>query len=129
MAKKKRQKDPNKPVFIYDTPGDWHATKIGDAIYNTRGEYIGYLKDGDVYKLDGEWLGELSKDGRILRKRTQRRRELDPNPPAKPPKPAKLPARAPLPPMTQELDYSIVDVLDEEPDIFKQISDLRPDMD
>ncbi len=122
-------KDPNRPVFIYDTPGDWHATKIGEYIFNTRGDYIGWIEGEDIYKLDGEWVGRLSKDGRILRKRTERRHELHPNPRPAPPKPERLPARAPLPPMAAELNYSIVDVLDEQPDIFKQISDLKPDMD
>jgi hypothetical protein len=117
-----------KPKFIFDTRGDWHATKIGDYLYSSRGEYIGFMEEEDVYKNDGEWIGRLSKDGRILRKRTERRRELHSTPPA-PPKPERLPARAPLPPMMAELDFSTVDVLDEDPDIFKRISDLRPDMD
>lgn len=121
--------DPNKPVFIYDTYGDWQATKIGEFLFSTRGEYLGYLEDGEVYKRDGEWLGQLSKDGRILRKRTARRRTLHPNPPPAPPKPEKLPARAPLPPMMAELNYSTIDVLEEEPDVFKRVSDLRPDLD
>jgi hypothetical protein len=121
-------KDPTKPVFIFDTPGDWQATKIGDVIYNTRGDYIGWIEGEDVYKTDGEWVGRLSKDGRILRKRTEQRRELHPNPRPAPSKPERMPARAPLPPMMAELNYSIVDVLEEEPDIFKQISDLKPDM-
>ncbi len=122
-------KDPNKPVFIFDTYGDWQATKFGDFLFSTRGEYLAYLEDGEVYKRDGEWLGRLSKDGRILRKRTERRRTLHPNPPSAPPKPDKLPPRAPLPPMMAELDFSTIDVLEEEPDIFKRVSDLRPDMD
>ncbi len=122
--------DPNKPVFIFDTHGDWQATKIGDYVYSSRGEYIGFIVNGtEVYKSDGEWVGGLSKDGRILRKRSERRRELYPNPPAKPPKPEKMPGRAPLPPMMAELNYSIIDVLEEDPEIFKRISDLRPDMD
>lgn len=121
--------DPNKPVFIFDTRGDWQATKFGNFFWNTRGEYIGYLEGEDVYKRDGEWIGRLSKDGRILRKRSEQRHELHTNPPKEPPKPEKLPPRAPLPPMMAELNYSIVDVLEEEPDIFKKISDLRPDMD
>jgi len=124
-----RGSDPNKPVFIFDTHGDWQATKIGSSIYSSRGEYVGYLENGEVYKSDGEWVGRLSKDGRILRKRSERRRELHPNPPPKPPKPEKLPPRAPLPPMMAELDFSTVDVLEEEPDILRRISDLRPDMD
>jgi len=43
------------------------ATKIGDSIYSSRGEYIGFIENGiDIYKNDGEWVGRLSKDGRIL---------------------------------------------------------------
>jgi len=122
-------RDLNKPVFIYDTHGDWQATKIGDALYSTRGEYLGYLEGEEIYKRDGEWVGRLSKDGRILRKRTERRRPLHPSPPPVPPRPERLPPRAPLPPMMAELSYSIVDVLEEEPDIFKRVSDLRPDLD
>lgn len=118
---------PEKPFFIFDTHGDWQATKIGTTIFSSRGEYIGFLEENDVYKQDGEWIGRLSKDGRVLRKRAERRRELHPNPPPKPPKPV-LPPRAPLPPMMAELDFSTIDVLDEDPDIFKRISDLRPDM-
>jgi len=48
-------KDPNKPVFIFDTYGDWQATKFGDFLFSTRGEYLAYLEDGEVYKRDGEW--------------------------------------------------------------------------
>jgi hypothetical protein len=116
-----------KPLFIFDTHGDWQATKIGTNIFSSRGEYVGYIEGVEVFKQDGEWIGRLSKDGRILRKRAERRRELHPNPPPKPPKPT-LPPRAPLPPMMAELDFSTIDVLDEDPDIFKRISDLRPDM-
>jgi len=120
---------PDRPFFIFDTRGDWHATKLGDALFSTRGEYIGFVEGQDVYKRDGEWIGRLSKDGRILRKRAERRRPFHPNPPPPPPKPGRLPPRAPLPPMMAELEYSTIDVLDEEPDIFRRISDLRPDMD
>ncbi len=120
---------PDRPLFIFDTRGDWHATKLGDALFSTRGEYIGFVEGQDVYKRDGEWIGRLSKDGRILRKRAERRRPFHPNPPPPPPKPGRLPPRAPLPPMMAELEYSTIDVLDEEPDIFRRISDLRPDMD
>lgn len=121
--------NPTRPVFIFDTRGDWQATKIGEHLFNTRGEYIGFVEAGEVYKRDGEWIGRLSRDGRILRKRSERRRPFHPHPPAEPPRPERLPPRAPLPPMMAELDFSTVDVLDEEPDIFKRISDLRPDMD
>lgn len=118
-----------RPTFIYDTHGDWRATKFGDALYDLRGEYIGYLRGEDVFKRDGEWIGRLSKDGRILRKRTERRRELEPNPIPPPPRPERLPSRAPLPPMMAELYFSTIDVLEEYPDIFSRISDMRQDLD
>jgi hypothetical protein len=124
-----KEKPADRPTFIFDTYGDWQATKIGDFIYSSRGDYIGFVEGEDVYKCDGEWLGRLSKDGRILRKRTERRRDFHPNPPPTPPKPDRLPPRAPLPPMMAELSFSTIDVLEEDPDIFKHISDLRPDMD
>lgn len=125
---RRTQEEQIKLVFVYDTRGEWHATLIGTALYDTRGEYVAYLEDGEVYKRDGEWLGRLNKDGRILRKRTELRRELHSRPPDRPPKPRGLPARAPLPPMMAELDFSTVDVLHEDPDIFKRVSDQRPDM-
>jgi hypothetical protein len=122
-------KPAEKPVFIFDTRGEWYATKLGTYIFSSRGEYVAFVEGEDVYRRDGEWLGRLSKDGRILRKRSERRNELHKNRPPEPAKPEKLPARAPLPPMMAELNYSMVDVLDEDPDIFKKMSELRPDMD
>jgi hypothetical protein len=82
-----------------------------------------------VWTVSGEWIGQLSRDGRILRKRATPRRPLRKDLPPRPTKPENLPARAPLPPMMAMLTYDIVDVLEEEPDIFKRISDARPDMD
>ena len=122
-------KPAEKPVFIFDTRGDWHATKLGAFLFSSRGDYVGFIEGEDVYRRDGEWLGRLSKDGRILRKRTERHDYLHAQIPPAPPRPANLPARAPLPPMLAEITYSIVDVLDEDPDIFKHISDLKPDLD
>ena len=120
-----------KPVFIYTTVGDWMATLVGVHIFDTRGEYVGYIDGAErsVYTRDGEWIGELSKDGRILRKRAAQRRPLQATPLAKPAtKPSNLPARAPLPPQMAELRYDTVDVLEEEEDIFKRLSDRRKDL-
>jgi hypothetical protein len=39
-----------------------------------------------------------------------------------------LPARAPLPPQNGDITYDIVDVLEEDPDIFKRVSDRRKDI-
>lgn len=121
--------DPNKPFFIYDTAGDWQATKIGDFLFDPRGDYIGFVRGEhyDVYTSSGEWIGNIYHDGRIIRKRTYTRPPLIKPLPPIPPKPANLPARAPLPPMSAELGFDRVDVLDWDPDIFKRLSDLTPD--
>ncbi|MBX3081198.1 MAG: hypothetical protein KF716_06150 [Anaerolineae bacterium] len=122
---------PIKPFFIYTTRGDWMATLIGTQIFDTRGEYVGYIAgpERSVYTRDGEWVGDMSKDGRILRKRAAQRRPLQEKLPPKPAgKPSNLPPRAPLPPQMAELRYDTIDVLEEEEDIFKRLSDRRKDL-
>jgi hypothetical protein len=125
MAKARAER----PLFIYDTYGDWQATRFGDNIFDTRGEWVGFVDGDEVWTAGGEWIGKLSRDGRILRKRAARHRPLRRDLPSRPPKPEKLPAHAPLPSMMAELSYDTIDVLEEEPDIFKRVSDLRQDMD
>lgn len=123
--------DPDKPFFVYDTRGDWHAVKIGVYLYDTRGEYIGFVRgtNHDVYTSAGEWVGNLWPDGRIIRKRVYDRPPLVKDHPPKPGKPDKFPARAPLPPMSSELGFDKVDVLEWDEDVFKRVSDLVQDMD
>jgi hypothetical protein len=121
---------PDKPEFIYNTAGDWHATAIGPYIFDARGEYVAFLEGRSVYTTDGEWVGDLARDGRILRKRAGKSRPLHPHPLPKPAiKRSDLPGRAPLPPQNAEISYDTIDVLEEDPDIFKRLSDRRPDMD
>ena len=121
---------PDKPEFIYNTSGDWLATVIGQYIFDSRGEYVAFMEGRSVYTRDGEWIGDLSKDGRLLRKRAGKSRPLHQNPLAKPnTKPANLPGRAPLPPQNAEIGYDTIDVLEEDPDVFKRLSDKRADMD
>lgn len=122
MARKKRDYN-----FVWNTYGDWVATLKDGHLWDPSGLWIGWLEDGEVYKADGEWLGRMSKDFRIIRKRTDRRRDLV----AVPPKPEKpeLPGRATLPPAFAELSYSEIDVLEEDETIFKKLSEFRKDMD
>jgi len=121
--------DPTKPFFVFDTAGDWQATKMGPFLFDSRGDYIGFVlgEQHDVFTADGEWVGNLFPDGRIVRKRNYNRPPLHPNPPKQQAKPQNLPGRAPLPPMCADLGYDKVDVLDWDPDVFKRISDLRKD--
>ncbi|NDJ54485.1 MAG: hypothetical protein GYB68_15560 [Chloroflexi bacterium] len=116
------------PQYIWNTDGDWIATRIDDHIWDLTGTWVAWLDGDEVFTVDGEWVGRLHKDGRILRKRAAVQRHLRDDIPPYPEKPD-LPARSPLPPMFIELDYSTIDVLEEDPDVFRHISDKRPDMD
>ena len=120
--------DPNTPFFIFDTAGDWLATKFGSYIFDGRGDYIGFVLTDqyDVYTRSGEWIGNLYPDGRIIRKRSAPRQPLLKRLPPAPPR-IKMPARSPLPPITGDLGFDKLDVLEWDPDIFKRISDLTPD--
>jgi hypothetical protein len=122
--------DPNKPFFIFDTRGEWHATLLNGCLWDTRGEYIGFVRGNnhDVYTAHGAWIGNLHKDGRIVRKRVS-----EPQPPLKirrlrPQRPS-LPPRAPLPPSTTDLDHHFIDVLEWDPEAFDYVPDLKRDMD
>ena len=119
-----------KPEFIYDTHGDWQATRIGPYIFDGRGEWVGFTEGRSVYTRDGEWVGDLAKDGRILRKRAGAKRPLNSNVPPKPTlKKSDLPGRAPLPQQMGEFGFDTIDVLEEDPEVFKRLSDRRADMD
>jgi hypothetical protein len=123
--------DPTKPFYVFDTPGEWHAVVLHHYIFDTRGEYVGFVRgeNHDVFTSSGEWIGVLIRDGRIIRKRGSPRPPLLRDLPPKPPKPVNFPARAPLPPQTGDLGFDKVDVLDEDPEVFKRLSDLTPDAD
>ncbi|HVO42017.1 MAG TPA: hypothetical protein VMT34_05325 [Aggregatilineales bacterium] len=117
----------DKPIFIYNTSGDWMATAFPPHIFDTRGEYVGFIDKDGLYTRDGEWVGILSKDGRILRKRAGQHRPLHPHPLPRPAKPT-MPGRAPLPPQNAEISFDTIDVLEEDPDVFKRLSDRRKDL-
>lgn len=123
--------DPNKPFFIFDTRGEWHATLINGCLWDARGDYMGFVRgeNHDVYTLHGEWVGNLTRDGRIVRRRVTERQPLLKIRRLRPDKPKNLPARAPLPPHHAELAHTMIDVLDWDPDVFKNVPDLKTDMD
>ena len=113
--------------YIYSTAGDWVALldERTGWLYDTLGEWIAWLEGKEVYTREGVFAGFLSNDGRILRERIRKQRPLRPMPSA-PPR-IRPPASAPLAPLFAELPWSQVDVFEEEPEVFKYVSDLRPD--
>ena len=112
---------------IYSTAGDWVALLDDNRqhLYDTRGEWIAWLDGKEIYTRDGMYAGFLAADGRILRERIRQQRPLRPVPTA--PRKVRPPASAPLPPYFAELPWNQVDVFEEEPEVFKYISELRPD--
>jgi hypothetical protein len=110
---------------VYSTSGEWVALLHEGQLYDTLGEWVAWLHGKDIYSRDGEYVGFLSDDGRILRERIRSQRPLRPMP-STPPK-IRPPSSVPLPPYFAELPWKLVDVFEEDPDIFKHISELRPD--
>lgn len=118
-------------IPIYTTRGDLGAYLVYPYLYNRTGEWIGWVtKTREVYSVLGHYVGWLSDDPRILRKRAHdfsNPRVVPPETPAR----IRVPVSAPLPPMMSELTYSTIDVLDEEPERLSTADsdDLREDMD
>lgn len=120
-----------KPIPIYNTSGDWEALLVFPHVFSTIGEWIGFVSpEREVFDTDGVYVGWLTKEPRILRKRIienkLKRREL-------PPLPSKIrpPATVPLPPMMAELPFEIIDVFEEEPDRMhtSDTGEFKEDMD
>lgn len=119
-----------KPIPIYTTPGDWEALLVFPYLYNTLGEWIGWVTpEREVFDVDGVYVGWLTDEPRVLSKRIQegpRPRRTPPPPPEK----IRPPATVPLPPMMAELPFEVMDVLDEEPRLLhtQDSGELKEDM-
>jgi len=110
---------------IYSTNGEWVALLHEGNLYDTRGEWIGWLQGKEVYTRDGIYAGVLWDDGRIVCERVRPRRPRIPVPRA--PLKIRPPAIVPLAPLFAELPWRMIDVFEEEPEVFTYVSDLRPD--
>jgi hypothetical protein len=117
-------------IPVYTSRGDWVALMRFPHLFSSMGEWIGWItSDRQVYDVDGLYVGWLTDEPRILRKRT-----YDATPPARkpPPPPERLrpPATVPLAPMMAELPFDLVDVLEEQPGRLhtSDTGDLKQDM-
>ncbi len=118
-------------IPIYTTRGDLGAYLVYPSLFNPQGEWIGWVTpEREVYSVLGHYVGWLSNDPRILRHRTYDYSKPRLQPPAPPPR-IPVPPSIPLPPMMAELPFTIIDVLDSEPEKLSTLDhdELREDMD
>ncbi len=121
----------NRAVPVYTTSGTLGALMKYPYLYNPQGEWIGWVTSNrQVYSVHGHYVGWLSKDPRVLRKRIIDHSQPARKPPLRPPS-LRPPVTIPLPPLMPELQFSEVDVLDDEPNRLPTLDagELREDMD
>ena len=120
-----------KLIPVYTTPGDLGAYLAYPYLFNPQGEWIGFVtSDREVYSALGNYVGTFTDDPRILRKRSydfSKPRLKSPPPPPR----IKVPSSVPLAPMMAELTFSMIDVLEEEPERLStaDFDEMREDMD
>lgn len=59
------------PRHIYNAEGYWVAFVVDGDVFDRSGDWLGHLVNGqEIYGVDGEHLGTLTEDGRLLSSQT-----------------------------------------------------------
>ncbi|NWG35315.1 MAG: hypothetical protein HXY42_12825 [Chloroflexi bacterium] len=118
-------------IPIYVSNGEAEAFLVFPHLFNRNGEWIGFVTPKrEVYSVMGSYVGMLTNDPRITRKRAEdefKPRLQPPPPPGK----ITVPASVPLAPMMSDLPLGLIDVLQEQPERLHTLDsgELREDMD
>jgi hypothetical protein len=118
-------------IPIYTTKGDADAFLQYPYLFNRNGDWIGFVTPmREVYSVLGDFVGTLTNDPRIIRKRATSTLKPRLSPPQKPPK-IYPPASVPLPRLMGDLSHSVIDVLQEAPERLHTTDsgDQRQDLD
>ena len=103
-------------VPIYTSRGDAEAFLCYPYLHNRMCEWIGWVTaDRQVYSVLGFFVGELTAEPRILRKRitaSLKPRKTPPPPPTR----LLIPSTIPLAPMMSDLRFGVLDILMDEPE-------------
>jgi hypothetical protein len=118
-------------IPIYSSKGEAEAFLVFPYLFNRSGEWIGWITPKrEIYSVMGHYVGNLTNDARIIRKRSED--ELKPRL-KPPPSPGKIitPVTVPLAPLMSDLTHSLIDVLQDEPQRLHTMDsgELREDMD
>ncbi len=120
----------NTIIPIFSSRGDAEAFLVYPYLFNRLGEWIGFVTpQREVYSVLGYYVGHLTNDPRIFRKRS-----LGEHPRLKPPAtPARIriPSSNPLPKMMSDVPFEMIDVLQDEPELLHTLDsgEFRADMD
>jgi len=120
-----------KVIPVYTSRGDVGGYLSYPNIYNTLGEWIGWVTvDRKVYSVLGHYVGYMTNDPRILRKISDSFDQPRLSPPTRPLSIA-IPATVPLAPMMAELTQGTMDVLGDAPELLPSTDagELREDLD
>jgi hypothetical protein len=118
-------------IPIYTSRGDAEAFLVYPYLYNQLGEWIGWVSnDRQVYSVLGLYVGNLTAEPRIVRKRITATLKPSKIPPARPQQLA-VPAIIPLAPLMGDLRFGLMDVLLEEPERLHTLDagELQQDLD
>jgi len=118
-------------IPIYSSKGEVEAFLAFPYLFNRGGEWIGWVTpQREVYSVLGYYVGTLTNDPRIVRKRATNTLKPRLKPP---PSPGRIsaPAHVPLAPLMSDLTQSMVDVLAEEPQRLHTLDsgEFREDLD
>jgi len=113
-------------IPIYRTDGEWVAVYEKGHIFDIDGEWIGKVVGREVYGPTGHYLGFLSDDKRLLRRRTRVRKPQIKVPDR--PKRPRIPVSMPLAPLMRELPHHLIDLFEEYGKRLPFVTDLLPDM-
>ncbi len=117
-------------IPVYSTRGDAEAFLIYPHLFNRSGEWVGFVTpQREVYSVLGYFVGRLTNDPRILRKRTHEDRPRI-SPPARP-QPIRTPNTVPLARMMSDVPFDSLDVLQDAPELLHPIGsgEMMQDMD
>ena len=118
-------------IPVYTTKGDAEAFLVYPYLYNRNGDWVGFVSPKrEVYSVIGYYVGTITNDPRIIRKRATSTLMQRLQPPPKPKK-ISLPATIPLAPLMGDLSPSFIDVLLDEPERLHTIDsgEYREDLD
>ena len=118
-------------IPIYTTNGEVEAFLVFPYLFNRTGEWIGFVTPKrEVFSVMGVFVGNLTDDPRITRRRSEGETGPRLTPP---PAPGKInrPASVPLAPMMSDLPLGLIDVLQDQPERLHTMDsgELRQDMD